>query len=103
MDDPAKVMVAFGFFGTVAITIRSIANVLVARSQARLRGGDPLVEQRLARIERAVDAVAMEVERISEGQRFTTRLLSERASERAAERVGGGGAAGAGGAAQRPD
>ncbi|MHB0948354.1 MAG: hypothetical protein ACYC3Q_11545 [Gemmatimonadaceae bacterium] len=88
MDDPAKVLVAFGFFGTMAITIRSIANVLVARAQARLRGGDPLVEQRLARIEQAVEAVAVEVERISEGQRFTTRLLSERVNERLRESSG---------------
>jgi hypothetical protein len=102
MDDPAKVMVALGFFGSMAFTVRSIANVLVARSQARLRGSDPLVEQRLARIEQAVDAVAVEVERISEGQRFTTRLLSERASARAPERMGGS-AGGAGGVAPRPD
>lgn len=32
---------------------------------------------RLARIEQSVDAIAIEVERISEGQRFTTRLMSE--------------------------
>jgi hypothetical protein len=32
---------------------------------------------RLERIEQAVDAIAIEVERISEGQRFTTRLLSD--------------------------
>lgn len=38
-----------------------------------------MVEQRLEAIERAIDSVAVEVERISEGQRFTTRLLSERA------------------------
>ena len=37
----------------------------------------PAVASRLDRIERAVEAVAIEVERISEGQRFTTRLLSE--------------------------
>jgi len=35
------------------------------------------VAGRLERIEQAVDAIAVEVERISEGQRFTTRLLSE--------------------------
>lgn len=34
---------------------------------------------RLARIENAIEAMAVEVERISEGQRFTTRLLSEKA------------------------
>lgn len=39
---------------------------------------DPQQEQRLARIESAVEAIALEVERISEGQRFTTRLLAER-------------------------
>lgn len=35
------------------------------------------VEERLERMEQAIDAVAVEVERISEGQRFTTKLLSE--------------------------
>ncbi|HEY4953279.1 MAG TPA: hypothetical protein VII02_00190 [Gemmatimonadaceae bacterium] len=35
------------------------------------------VMSRLERIEQAVDAIAVEVERISEGQRFTTKLLSE--------------------------
>jgi hypothetical protein len=33
---------------------------------------------RLERMEHAIDAMAVEVERISEGQRFTTKLLSER-------------------------
>ena len=40
-------------------------------------------DQRLERIEHAIDAMAVEVERISEGQRFMTKLLSERQ-----ERVG---------------
>ena len=31
-----------------------------------------------AQLGQAIDAIALEVERISEGQRFTTRLLSER-------------------------
>jgi hypothetical protein len=35
------------------------------------------VTSRLERIEQAVDAIAVEVERISEGQRFTTKLLSD--------------------------
>jgi hypothetical protein len=34
-------------------------------------------EQRLARLEQAIDSVAVEVERISESQRFMTRLLTE--------------------------
>ena len=35
------------------------------------------VTDRLERMEQALDSVAIEIERISEGQRFTTRLLSE--------------------------
>lgn len=37
----------------------------------------PEVTSQLAQLSQAVDAIAVEVERISEGQRFTTRLLSE--------------------------
>jgi hypothetical protein len=35
------------------------------------------MNERMQRIEQAVEAVAIEVERVSEGQRFTTKLLSE--------------------------
>ncbi len=38
--------------------------------------------ERLQRIEQAVDAMAIEIERISEGQRFTTRLLTARADSK---------------------
>jgi hypothetical protein len=34
-------------------------------------------DQRLARLEHGVDAIAIEIERVSEGQRFVTKLLSE--------------------------
>jgi hypothetical protein len=36
------------------------------------------VSARLERMEQAIDSIAVEVERISEGQRFTTKLLAER-------------------------
>lgn len=35
------------------------------------------ITDRLERMEHALDSIAIEVERITEGQRFTTRLLSE--------------------------
>jgi hypothetical protein len=35
------------------------------------------VTDRLERMEHALDSIAIEVERITEGQRFTTKLLSE--------------------------
>jgi len=44
------------------------------------RGDDRLtreVAERLARLEAAVDAIAIETERISEGQRFVTKLLAD--------------------------
>ncbi|HEU4993391.1 MAG TPA: hypothetical protein VFT29_01155 [Gemmatimonadaceae bacterium] len=47
----------------------------------------PDVSQRLARIEAAVDAIAIEVERISEGQRFLTKLQAERAPLAAGEKM----------------
>jgi hypothetical protein len=41
-------------------------------------GTDPELMARLARVEQIVESTAIEIERISEGQRFTTRLLSEK-------------------------
>ncbi len=56
----------------------------IARALARRMDKQPMrsaippeVLGRLERIEQAVDAISIEVERISEGQRFTTQLLSE--------------------------
>ncbi len=37
---------------------------------------------RIARMEAALESVAIEVERISEGQRFVTKLLAERRDDR---------------------
>jgi hypothetical protein len=39
------------------------------------------ITARLERMEQAIDTIAIEVERIAEGQRFTTKLLSERGRE----------------------
>jgi hypothetical protein len=43
------------------------------------------VSARLERMEQAIDSIAVEVERISEGQRFTTKLLAERVAPAAPE------------------
>ncbi len=40
-------------------------------------GMDRVTAERLERMEQAMDAIAIEVERISEGQRFVTRVLGE--------------------------
>jgi type II secretory pathway pseudopilin PulG len=52
------------------------------------------VMTRLSSIENAVETVAVEVERISEGQRFTAKLLNERASRDLQAPVGAGDRAG---------
>ena len=76
-----EVAVPLGAFVT-AIVIA--IGVPLARAYSRRMDADSRnpripseVTSRLERIEQAVDAVALEVERISEGQRFTTKLLSE--------------------------
>ena len=60
----------------------------LARAHAKRmeRGFDPKalpndLTERLTRMEQAIDSMAVEIERISEGQRFTTKLLSERAPD----------------------
>jgi hypothetical protein len=45
--------------------------------QAELRE----IRDGLGQLQQAVDAIAIEVERLSEGQRFTTKLLSDQARE----------------------
>jgi hypothetical protein len=51
-----------------------------AQRETLRAGRDPEVMARLARVEQIVESTAIEIERISEGQRFTTRLLSEKKS-----------------------
>ena len=54
--------------------------------------GNSAIEARLARIEEAVETIAVEVERMGEGQRFVTKLLAERAQAlpEAPQNSGGG-------------
>jgi hypothetical protein len=47
------------------------------------------ISEGLGQLQQAVDAIAIEVERLSEGQRFTTRLLSEHARDVAPLRPAG--------------
>jgi hypothetical protein len=46
-----------------------------------------VLEERLYRLEQAIDAVAVEVERGSEAQRFTAKLLAERLDAASATRA----------------
>ena len=53
----------------------------IERNTSQPRIPDDLAE-RIARIEHAVESIAIEVERISEGQRFTTQLIAGEQSPR---------------------
>lgn len=61
---------------------------LIPRSP-RVAGTSPPRElaDRLTQLEQSVDAVAIEVERIGEGQRHITRIFSEKGAERSASTV----------------
>jgi hypothetical protein len=78
------IIVPIGFFAMVVSIVLGVPLVR-ARIKERERHGAPVLQdaqaaERLARIEAAVESIAIEVERISEAQRFTTKLLSERSS-----------------------
>ena len=76
--DPGEVAIVAIVFGTTAGTILTLAKMKMRSNQQRSQIGDPGVDERLYRIEQAVDAMAVEIERMAESQRFTARLLSER-------------------------
>lgn len=66
------------------VAITSIGTPIAKAFARRIEKRDDIkqqraIEDRLASIEQAIDSVAVEVERISEGQRFTSKLLADRA------------------------
>jgi hypothetical protein len=70
----------------IILTAMGMVYSLVRKRVARTPLSPHALEEiasRLERLEAGVEATAVEVERISEMQRFTTRLLSERAEREA--------------------
>lgn len=84
MVQPLDVAMAAVVLGILSTMVIRITNTFANRHRG---GADPAqlqrLEERLGRIEQAIDAMSVEVERISEGQRFTTKLLAERTKESA--------------------
>jgi hypothetical protein len=60
---------------------RGLGRRLEGRPDAGAIGATSDSAKRLERMEHAIEAMAVEVERISEGQRFVTKLLAERERE----------------------
>lgn len=67
------------FFGTLLVTAFFMRRWARRRWKIGPPGatGTPQSNERLDRIEHAVDAIAIEIERVSENQRFMTRLMTE--------------------------
>ena len=74
-------------FAVVAVIIvgmvGSLSGILVwlirgVKNKPTRERPNPLYEQRLDQLQQSVDAIAVEVERIAEAQRFSAKLLAER-------------------------
>ncbi|MDB4906806.1 MAG: hypothetical protein JWO05_1590 [Gemmatimonadetes bacterium] len=88
--------------GEIAITAICITGVLLfpvffawarrlwKRGSAAVVSLPAEVLERFTRFEQAIDSVAIEVERVSEGQRWVTRLMTERAQSQDAGALGAG-------------
>ena len=69
------------FIALLFLAVLQVATLVRGRRQRHAPAAyDPTIGEaaaRLARLEHAVDSIAVEVERVSEGQRFVTRLLAD--------------------------
>lgn len=80
-NGPPVEVVAMG----MALTAALLLPLIVARARRLWRSANvisavpPEMTEKIASMERGIDAIAVEVERIGEGQRFVTQLLAERA------------------------
>jgi hypothetical protein len=80
---PSEIIVVPAVFAIPSIVILFRMWFRHKEKMASLTGApssNPTLEARLARIEEAVDTIAVEMERMGEGQRFMTKLLAERAA-----------------------
>lgn len=83
---PEVESISIAFFVMIAAIV--IGLPIMRAIARRIERGAPVappipaeVRNQLQQISQSVDAIAIEVERISEGQRFTTKMLTERSRE----------------------
>lgn len=86
MIPPQVESISIAFFAMIAAIV--IGLPLMRAIARRIERGTPVaaplppeVRDQLQQISQSVDAIAIEVERISEGQRFTTKMLADRNRE----------------------
>jgi hypothetical protein len=79
MNDPEIIIIpVLTIVPTAAIVIRMLLRHREKMATIRQATDTSELEARLARVEHAVEAVAVEVERVGEGQRFLTKVFTER-------------------------
>ena len=68
--------------GVIFLATIALVAAVVARLMDRRADGEPKrtqrLEERVARLEGTIESMSSEMERLAEGQRFMTKLLSER-------------------------
>ncbi|MHB1310387.1 MAG: hypothetical protein ACYC3L_00120 [Gemmatimonadaceae bacterium] len=85
MIEPGEAIVALASLGLIGVVVYPLARAVARKIEgesARKAALPDDTAQRMARMEAAIESVAIEVERISEGQRFVTKLLAEQRDDR---------------------
>jgi hypothetical protein len=82
-SDITGITIVFTIFVLAPLAF-TLARLLWRRATTTPPKLDTEMAERMHRLESGIDTIAIEVERISEGQRFVTRLLSEREKQQAA-------------------
>jgi hypothetical protein len=65
----------------VLVGVYVAAKWAIAVTRRRELGPGPLADSRLEQLQQSVDSIAIEVERITEAQRFTVKLMTERTED----------------------
>ena len=77
-EGPAIMVPIFAVSFGIPFVVAPLARAISKRIEKGAAAPDPALQERLASIERNVDVIAVEVEKLAEGQRFVTKLLAER-------------------------
>lgn len=79
----AQLAVVAGSFIAAMVGLWGVVRIVrhLTRPKTTSLPGAAIDETRFARLEAAIDTIAIEVERVAEAQRFSAKLLSDRANE----------------------
>ena len=82
-SDVVRIAQIFGIVGVFLVAMIGAVLIAVVTARSKRNSSRPpqalgVDDARFERLERAVDTIAVEVERVTEGQRFMAKLLSER-------------------------